>query len=281
MPRIDIGDGFNLNYVEEGQGPPFVFVTGPSRSTIDEKQRKLLATHFRVIQYDTRGCGESDDADWYSMRLGAQDLVLLLKALGIGPGEAIIYGCSNGGVQTAHFAVNNPEWPRALIIDGSATHLNLVAAKNWRSWAEGTLKTGKEVMDAGSLLKDPAKTSKDESSGQAADKPASPPASTPPPKAQPRYDLKGRVAVLWELSMLIDYPLTPHLKNITCPALFLHGDEDKIVGPGGSVTMHRNTPGSTLNIVPKVGHIVLREAPEIAKKEILTFLKEEASLELS
>ena len=277
MPRIDVGDGFHLNYVEEGQGPPFVFVTGPSRSTIDAQQRKLLATHFRVIQYDTRGCGESDDADWYSMRLGAQDLVDLLKALGIKPGEAIIYGCSNGGVQTAHFAVNNPEWPRALIIDGSATHLNLVAAKNWRSWAEGTLKTGREVMDASSLLKDPSKTPE----GQSDSKPADKPASTPSPANTPRYDLKGRVAVLWELSMLIDYPLTPHLKNITCPTLFLHGDEDKIVGPGGSVTMHRSTPGSTLKIVPKVGHIVLRQAPDIAKKEILTFLKEEASLELS
>lgn len=264
MPRIDVGDGFHLNYVEEGQGPPFVFVTGPSRSTIDAQQRKLLATHFRVIQYDTRGCGESDDADWYSMRLGAQDLVDLLNALGIGPGEAIIYGCSNGGVQTAHFAVNNPEWPKALIIDGSATHLNLVAAKNWRKWAEETLKTGREVMDAGSLLKDPSTPPKEQSSSQAAYRPAS----------TPRYDLKGRVAVLWELSMLLDYPLTPHLKNITCPTLYLHGDEDKIVGPGGSVTMHRSTPGSTLKIVPKVGHIVLREAPDIAKEEILTFLEE-------
>ena len=274
MPRIDIGDGLNLYYEEEGQGPPFVMTTGPSRSTIDEEQRKLMSTHFRVIQYDTRGCGESDDAEWYSMRLGAQDLVGLLKALDIGQGEAVVYGCSNGGVQTAVCAINNPEWLKAVIIDGSAAHMNIVAAKNWRSWAEGTLKTGHEVMDASSLLVD--KNAKD------AAPPSKPVAQAPArPASTKRYDLKGRVAVLWELSMLVDYPVTPQMNKITCPALFLHGADDKIVGPGGSVTMSRNTPNATLKILPDIGHIVLREAPETGKKEILSFLKEKASLELS
>ena len=125
-----------------------------------------------------------------------------------------------------------------------------------------TLASGKDATDAKNLLTDTK---------------ASPQAEAEPVSAKPttskRFDLMGRFSLLYEMSTLLDHPVTPQLNQIKCPVLFLHGDDDKVVGPGGSVTMHRNCPGSTLKLIPgPCGHIVLTVLPDVAKKEILDFV---------
>lgn len=262
--RIDVGNGVSLNYVESGSGDPFVFTSGPGFAQTKRQERQpdtlsIFSSEFRTIQYDTRGSGDSDDADWYSFREGCEDLLGLLKALGIGPGEAVIYGGSSGGVQSLMFALVYPEWPRAIIVDGTSAEVNLVAAKNWRVFAEKTLVAGKDATED-LVLQGAVRGGK---SGEFKVETASNPG---------RYDVRARFYFFLELSNLYEHPLTSSLGLITCPTLAIHGEEDKLVGPGGSVKITRAIEGSELRILPGAGHTVMSTKPDIAKPEVMAFV---------
>ena len=256
--RVDVGSGLNLNYAEEGDGEAFVFTVGPGfEQTSQPHHLKLFSPRFRAIQYDTRGSGESDDSDWYSFKSGCDDLLGLLKALNIQ--KAIIYGGSSGGIQGLMFAYTYPEYVRALIVDGTSAEANVIAAKNWRTFAEKTLLAGKDATEDMVLQGAVSGGKEGEFKVETAQNLA-------------RYDVKARFTLFLELSNLYEHPITPYLGGIRCPVLALHGEEDKLVGPGGSVRINRAIPGSQLRILPGCGHTVLATRPDTAKKEILEFL---------
>lgn len=48
---------------------------------------------------------------------------------------------------------------------------------------------------------------------------------------------------------------TPRLPTITCPTTIVTGDEDTIILPAESASMHAAIPGSRLIVIPKVGHL--------------------------
>ena len=256
--RIDVGDGLHLNYVEEGQGVPLLIVAGPSwdMATTHRANLHALAPYCRAIAYDTRGGGESDWSDWYSYKASADDAANLLTALNIE--KAIIYGGSNGGIQTLHFALNHPERTLGIIVDGSSSEVNFLAAQNWRKMALEIIKAGRDVM---AEVSGPSAFDGNEFRVVRPERPA----KEPDPKAQ--------FAMFYGISDLYENPLTPRLKEITCPALILIGEQDRLVGVGGSVKMSRVLPNAELRIMPESGHTVLHSTPEIALKEIVPFIE--------
>lgn len=54
---------------------------------------------------------------------------------------------------------------------------------------------------------------------------------------------------------------TPLLEAITCPTLVITGEEDVIIPPAEAEAMQRAIPGSSLVMLPKVGHLSNLEAP--------------------
>ena len=91
-------DDVKLRYIDDGCGPPVVFVHGwQSSSRVWRRSSEALAGVCRVVAYDHRGHGRSDDAraGWTVHRL-ARDLDLLLNALDLS-GVALVghsMGCS-------------------------------------------------------------------------------------------------------------------------------------------------------------------------------------------
>ena len=230
MSTIDVGGGLKLNYVEEGTGDPIVFAAGGVGNI--GRHLHLFAPHFRASTYDSRGSGESDWADWYSVRASCDDLTGLLKALNID--KAIIFGSSSEGVLALHFALQYPELTRALVIDASSAEVGLAAAQNWRGMAREAVEPGND-------------------------------------RQKSDLDPQAQFATFHSMSELYDNPLTPRLKEIACPTLVLVGEQDKIMGVGGSVKISRAIPDSVLKIVPESGYTVLTTTPEVALKEILAF----------
>lgn len=249
--RIDIGDGLHLNYQEEGDGIPLVFA-GPPGRIMNPTNVHRFTSQCRIIIYDARGGGDSDWADWYSYRQCAHDLAALLKTLGID--KAIVAGGSASGIQTIHFALTYPDMILGLVLDGTSSEVNFTAARNWRAAAERTLTIGKdaghEIQGARAFPGNEFKIGK----------------RAPRPKeTDPRADF----ALYYGLSDLYEYPLTPRLKDIKCPSLILIGEQDKLVGVGGSIKMNKAIKGSELRIIPDAGHTVLATSPEVASREIL------------
>jgi pimeloyl-ACP methyl ester carboxylesterase len=107
MPRIDIGE-ISLNYVEQGQGEPILFIPGMMGLLEAWKfQFEHFSPRYRCISFDHRGTGESDKPpDAYSTQLVARDAVALLDRLGIE--KAHVAGTSTGGCVLQVLAIDHP-----------------------------------------------------------------------------------------------------------------------------------------------------------------------------
>ena len=102
-------DGLSIAYIDEGSGPPIVFLHGVGATKkMWAPQIEMLSERFRCIALDYRGYGESEvppekslvadarDAKAISRAAYARDVVAVLDAAGIE--SAHLCGCSLGGV---------------------------------------------------------------------------------------------------------------------------------------------------------------------------------------
>ena len=148
MPSIPV-NGVNLFYESNGEGPTVIQVHGAGIGRHNwSALTPLVSKHFRVIDYDARGFGDSDaPVQAYSMELWADDLAGLMHELGIE--RAHIHGTSMGGMVSMVFAAKYPELVDRLILtatlakyDGS-DHLR----RQIRGYLINAYGKGEEVLD--------------------------------------------------------------------------------------------------------------------------------------
>jgi pimeloyl-ACP methyl ester carboxylesterase len=115
LPRVHV-NGISLYYEVHGQGQPLVLIMGLRRNLVWwYRQLPELSRHFRVIVFDNRGAGRSDQPDVpYSIKLLAADTAGLMVTLGLGP--AHVLGVSMGGYIAQELALAHPELVRGLIL---------------------------------------------------------------------------------------------------------------------------------------------------------------------
>ncbi len=63
------------------------------------------------------------------------------------------------------------------------------------------------------------------------------------------------------------------MSEITLPALIICGEDDRMTPVKYSQFLQKNLPGSTLRIIPKAGHYVMREAPEAVSAAMKEWLE--------
>jgi pimeloyl-ACP methyl ester carboxylesterase len=115
MPYLTADDGVRLFYTDEGSGPPMVLVhafTGDSSDwswVIPE-----LRENFRVIAYDRRGEGRSDEGSSYTLGRQVADLVAVINELEC---EApVVIGHSIGTAIASSLSVEHPGMARAIVV---------------------------------------------------------------------------------------------------------------------------------------------------------------------
>ncbi len=106
-------NGARLAYEERGTGPAVVL----SHAAVADRrmwdhQFEHLATSYRVVRYDWRGYGGSDDAEGVFSH--SEDLRGLLDALEID--RAVLVGCSMGGGHCVDVALAAPARVAALVL---------------------------------------------------------------------------------------------------------------------------------------------------------------------
>jgi len=107
--RVSGGD---IGYDEAGDGPPVLLVhAGLTDRRMWEHQFWSLADTYRVIRYDWRGRGESDDVDQGEVA-HHEDLLALMDELDID--QAAVIGCSMGGAYALNAALTAPDRVRGL-----------------------------------------------------------------------------------------------------------------------------------------------------------------------
>src|SRR4051812_10351028 len=117
MPFAIARDGARISYDASGAGPPLLLVAGQaSDRSLWSYVRDDFAAHHRVIVFDHRGTGESDQPEDapYSTRGFANDAVAVLDAAGVA--RAHVYGISMGGRIGQWLAIDHAARVGALVL---------------------------------------------------------------------------------------------------------------------------------------------------------------------
>jgi pimeloyl-ACP methyl ester carboxylesterase len=113
VPLVEV-NGLRLNVEESGTGNPVLLVHG----SWDERQvwdliEEDLAQRFRVVTYDRRGHGSSDDSAWPDLRSDDEDdLADLIATLGLAPANVV--ASSFGASIALGLAARRPDLFRTL-----------------------------------------------------------------------------------------------------------------------------------------------------------------------
>jgi 3-oxoadipate enol-lactonase len=226
-------------------------------------QTATLAHHYRLLQYDCRGQGQSEHPDSpYTMEMHADDLAALLTALNYE--KAHIAGISYGGEVAQAFGLKYPEQTLSLILADTASEVGAELRITVDAWLDSA-----KAANANAFFN------------------ATVPWNFSPAfiAANPRLlaDAKGRYA-------LLDFPavvrlcecfsnvnFTACLGEIKCPTCIIVGAADLLKGPAYAAILKAGIPHAEMHILHGAGHASSWERPQEFNTAILGFLAKQAS----
>jgi pimeloyl-ACP methyl ester carboxylesterase len=260
-------DGVRLAYDEVGAGTPIVFVhefADDLRSWAS--QVKFFARRYRTIAFNARGYPPSDvpeDAARYSQAQAADDIKAVLDALALP--RAHVVGLSMGGYATLYFGLMYPERALSLTVAGAG-------------YGSGT--------ERATFHKDTDYLVKQFDAGMAAvaEFYARGPTrvqfiAKDPVGWKEFYERLAGGSALGRANTLRGvqrqrasiYELEAKLERLDVPTLIMTGDEDEpCLEP--AIFMKRKIPTSGLVVLPKSGHAINLEEPDLFNRAVLDFL---------
>ena len=254
-------DGLRIGYQQEGHGPPLILLHGAfGDSRIWRWQLEGLSDEFTVVAWDAPGCGRSDnppsgltDADLGDALAG------FLQAVGVT--EPHVLGLSGGSGMALQLYRRHPRVPRSLVL-----------ASAYAGWA-GSLPPAEVEKRFQQVLQEIDQTPEQFIPSWIptllTDK-ASASVVTEVAAIMAQFHPAGMKALL-EASARADY--RDVLPTISVPTLLLCGEADRRASLHVANGLHQRIPGSTLVVMPNVGHLSNVEAPELFNAEVRTFLR--------
>jgi pimeloyl-ACP methyl ester carboxylesterase len=120
LPRVKVDD-VELFYVDEGSGPPLVFLHGLGSSSEDwEFQRTHFKSRYRCLSFDLPGSGRSKAMPPFSLAMFAKVIAGALTQLNTGPVHLV--GLSMGGMTSLQLALDFPHLVKTLtVVNASAS----------------------------------------------------------------------------------------------------------------------------------------------------------------
>ncbi len=251
-------NGVSLRYVVEGIGKPIVLIHEMG-GTLESwgLVAPLLASHRRVVRYDTRGAGFSEKIRGpLTIDTMTDDLIALLDGLGITEKIALA-GTAVGGAIALHTAFRHPERVSAAIVTSPATSIppanrEAVLARVAKFEAEGVRIAADETAANG--YPEELRTDRARFEGFRARWLANDP---------------GSFGAIYR--MLANMDLGPELPQIKCPVLAIGGEFDRGRPPARVEPIAKAIPGAQFKVLP-VGHYAGLQKPELIAREIDAFL---------
>ena len=262
MPKIRTSDGVNLYYEEVGAGTPIVFVhefAGDYR-TWEPQMRRFARTH-RCVTFSQRGYPPSDipdDPARYGQDIARADVVALMDALGIE--RAHVVGHSMGAYTALHVGIKHPQ--RCISVTaagcGWGSLANPAARAAMRAQAAETSKMFIEKgMDAAAVLYTDNPTRNTQ-------KYKDPRGYAEFVRMLAEHSAKGHSLTMAMLQVKRPtlWDMEADLKKFSVPLLIIVGDEDETC-LDGSVFLKRTAPTAGLLVVPRSGHTITSEEPDV------------------
>ena len=268
MPFADVG-GVQLLYEETGAGVALVFAhefAGDHQSW--HLQVRFFSRRYRTIAYNARGYPPSDvpeEPGAYSQDRAADDILGLLDHLKIP--KAHVCGLSMGGYAVLHFGLRHPERALSLTVAGAGYGSVPGERERFRKDVEETARrfeTDGMAGVAGFYTKGPTRV-------QFMDK--------DPRGWQEFYDqftaqsARGHALTMRgvQMSRPSIFDLEAAMSRLEVPTLIMTGDEDEpCLEP--ALFMKRKIRSSGLVVIPKAGHTINLEDPELFNRALLDFV---------
>lgn len=265
MPHAAV-NGVELYYEEHGSGTPLVFsheFAGSHESWAP--QVRFFARRYRVITYNDRGYPPStvpEDASAYSEEQSVADLRALLDHLGIE--RAHVAGLSMGGAIALKFGIAHPNRCLGVVAAGAGS-----GADDHEEW----VRTGRET----------ARRFEEDWETIAAEY-ARGPARVQLLRKDPhgwrefadlflKHSSQGAAKTFRGVQLVrrTIYEVEDDLRAMQPPVLIMVGDEDEpCLNP--ALFMKRRIPNAGLVILPKSGHGINLEEPDLFNRCMLDFL---------
>jgi pimeloyl-ACP methyl ester carboxylesterase len=268
MPHVTAEDGVKLYYEEAGSGQAVIFVhefAGDYRSY--EVQMGYFSRRYRCVAYNARGYPPSDvpaEPAKYSQERARDDLRAVLDGLEIE--QAHIVGISMGGFAVLHFGLYYPERALSLVIGGCGYGAE----------------PGKRVQFQ---QESEAAAQRFETLGieEAAQSYALGPTRVQFQNKDPRgwEEFRRLLAQHSPLGSALTlrgvqkrrpslYDLVEDMKRLTVPSLVMTGDEDDPCLEA-SLLMKRTIPSAGLVVLPRTGHALNLEEPDLFNRLVDEF----------
>jgi 3-oxoadipate enol-lactonase len=254
--------GTELSYEARGEGPALLLLHAfPLGLAMWDEQARALSSAFQVVRFDCRGFGGSPPGDaLLSMERIADDAVAVLDHLDL-PAAAVC-GVSMGGYAAFALVRRHPTRLRALVLADTKPGADTDQARETRAQqAAKVRREGASAIADAVLPKLLGKTTH---------------ASRPQVVARVKEIIlanpaRGISDALAGLAARADS--TPTLREIRVPTLIVCGEEDAITPPSESEAMHAAVKGSTLELIPKAGHLASLEDPAAFNRALEGFLR--------
>jgi pimeloyl-ACP methyl ester carboxylesterase len=268
MPRAHI-NGVHLYYEEAGDAVPMIFVhefAGEAKSW--EPQVRFFRRRYRTITFNARGYPPSDvpeEPAAYSQRQAVEDIRGILDHLTID--KAHVIGLSMGGYAALHFGLLYPERALSLVIAGAGYGSRPEERDTFRrDCAALAERFEREPMEqvAAIYAMGPARV-------QFRDK---------DPQGWEQFchllkqqSARGHALTMRRVQMMREsiYELGDRMARLTVPTLIVTGDEDEpCLEP--ALYMKRTIPAAGLLVIPRSGHAVNLEEPDLFNRQVLDFV---------
>jgi pimeloyl-ACP methyl ester carboxylesterase len=239
----------DLKYEESGTGFPLILLHGfPHNRSLWADQLFGLSDRCRVIAPDLRGFGESPAREPWSMESYADDVASLMERLELE--KAIIGGLSMGGYVAFEFLRRHRERVHSLILADTKPGADNDETKAKRRALQDAARTKGAIAVADAQIAGMVGPKTRETHPEIVQRMHAMMASAP---------VEGIVGALD--AMMGRHDSTAMLPEIDMPVLIVVGEDDALTPVKESQAMHAAIPGSTLHVIPGVGHASCVEDP--------------------
>lgn len=268
MPHVTAEDGVKLYYEEAGSGQAVIFVhefAGDYRSY--EVQMRYFSRRYRCVAYNARGYPPSDvpaEPGKYSQERARDDLRAVLDGLEIE--QAHVVGISMGGFATLHFGLYYPQRALSLVIGGCGYGAEPGKRAQFQQESEAAAQRFETLgieKAAQSYALGPTRVqfqNKDPRGWEEFSRLLA--QHSPLGSALTLRGVQKRRPSLYEL--------VEDMKRLTVPALVMTGDEDDPCLEA-SLLMKRTIPSAGLVVLPRTGHALNLEEPELFNRFVDEF----------
>ncbi|TRW17099.1 alpha/beta fold hydrolase [Glacieibacterium frigidum] len=271
MPYVEGSDGAELYIKEWGDGPAVVLLHGwpLNADSWDDQAYAIANAGFRVIAYDRRGFGRSEQAwDGYDYDTLADDLAAVIEATEAD--NPVLIGFSMGGGEVARFLTRFPGQARAAVLVASVVPYLLQDGTN----PDGAPEAVFDEIKAGILEDRPKFLAGFMKSFYGAGLISSPVSAEVIDWSTSLALQAGLKGTLDCVDAFAKTDFRPDLASFTVPTLIIHGTADKTVPIDISGrAAARAIPGSQLIEYDGAPHGLLATHKDKVTADLLTFLR--------